>query len=79
MKTARSLSLDADVMAAVEKTKNGRSLSDRVNELIKRGLRAEKYDQLAHDAAEFFRKPDPEERAERKAFTKATKRALARD
>jgi predicted CopG family antitoxin len=79
MKTARSITLDADVVAAVERTKNGRSVSDRVNELVKRGLRAEKYEQLAREAAEFFRKPNPDERAERKAFSKASKRALSRD
>ncbi len=79
MKTAKSITLDAEVVAEIERTRNGHSLSDRVNALVKRGLRAEKYDQLARDAAEFFRKPDPDERAERKAFTKATKRALSRD
>ena len=79
MKTAKSITFDADVIAAVARSKNGRSVSDRVNELVKRGLRAEKYDQLASEAALFFRKPDPDERAERKAFSKATKRALSRD
>jgi hypothetical protein len=79
MKTAKSVTLDAAVIAAVERTRNGRSVSDRVNELVKRGLRAEKYEQLAREAAVFFSKPDPDERAERKGFSKATKRALARD
>lgn len=79
MKAAKSITLDSEVIAAVQRTKNGRSVSERVNELIKRGLRAEAYDQLARDAAEFFRRPDPDERAERKAFGKATKRAISRD
>ncbi|MBZ5568241.1 MAG: hypothetical protein LAN64_10380 [Acidobacteriia bacterium] len=79
MKTARSITFDADVIAAVAKSKNGRSVSDRVNELVKRGLRAERYEQLAREAAAFFRKPDPDERAERKAFSKASKRARSRD
>jgi hypothetical protein len=79
MKAAKSITLDSEVIAAVERSKNGRSVSERVNELVKLGLRAEKYDELARDAADFFRTPDVEERAERKAFSKATKRALSRE
>lgn len=79
MKTARSVTLDSEVIAAIEKTRSGRSVSERVNELVKRGLRAEKYDKLAQEAARFFSRPDQDERAERKAFSRATKRALAKD
>lgn len=79
MKIAKSVTFDEDVLAAVETTKNGRSVSERVNELIRRGLKAEKYQQLAKEAAVFFSSADPDERAERKAYSRATRRALARN
>ncbi len=79
MKNARSVTLDEDVLEAVEKTRNGSSVSKRINELIKRGLRAERQEDLAREAASFFHTPDPEERRERKAYVQATRRALAKD
>lgn len=79
MKSARSVTLDEDVLQAVEKTRNGGSVSRRINQLIKRGLQAERQEDLAREAASFFQTPDREERRERKAYVQATRRALAKD
>lgn len=79
MKSARSITLDEDVLQAVEKTRNGGSVSRRINQLIKRGLQAERQEDLAREAAGFFQTPDREERRERKAYVQATRRALAKD
>lgn len=71
--------MDEDVLEAVEKTRNGGSVSQRINQLIKRGLVAERQEDLAREAASFFQAPDREERRERKAYVQATRRALAKD
>ncbi len=79
MKSARSVTLDEDVLEAVERTRNGSSVSKRINQLIKRGLQAERQQDLAREAADFFQAPAPEERRERRAYVQATRRALAKD
>lgn len=74
------LLVDAPEGGVLEKTRNGRSLSQRVNELVRRGLRQEMYERLEQEAREFYRTPlDPDGIAERKAFFALSKRSLARD
>ena len=79
MRKRATFTVDEELLERISTTKGDRSASERVNELLKRGLKAEKYERLAREAAVFFSRPDPDERAERKAFTKATKRALSKD
>ena len=78
MRIPKSFTIDADISAYVEETKNGRSASDRLNELLRRAILQERYDRLEAEAEQFFSK-DRADRAETKAFQKASLRALARD
>jgi predicted CopG family antitoxin len=80
MRKRATFTIDEDVLHKIDETKNGRSASERVNELLRRGFRAERREQLEREAAAFFAHPESaEERAERKAFHKAALRTLARD
>jgi predicted CopG family antitoxin len=83
MRKATSLTIGEDVIAEIANTKNDRSLSDRVNELLKRALLLERRERLEKEAAEFFAgeraRNSNEVAAERRAYQNATKRSLARD
>jgi predicted CopG family antitoxin len=83
MRKATSLTIGEDVIAEIANTKNDRSLSDRVNELLKRALLLERRERLEKEAAEFFAgeraRNSKEVAAERRAYQNATKRSLARD
>jgi Arc/MetJ family transcription regulator len=79
MRKRATFTVDEELLERIENTKGEHSASERVNELLRHGLKAEKYQRLAQEAAVFFKKPDPDERAERRAFGKATKRALSKD
>jgi predicted lipoprotein len=80
MRKRATFTVDEEILRKIDATKNGRSASERVNELLRRAFRAEKREQLEREAAAFFAQPETaEERAERKAFLKLTKRSWARD
>jgi Arc/MetJ-type ribon-helix-helix transcriptional regulator len=80
MKVAKSFTYDEDILAAIEATRNGRSASECVNDLLRRALKAERYAQLEREAETFFANPETsEEAAERKAFHDAAIRSLAED
>ncbi len=80
MRKRATFTIEADILERIERSKNGRSASERVNELLRRGLKAERYEQLECEAAAFYAQPETAaERAERKAFHKAALRTLARD
>jgi hypothetical protein len=80
MRKRATFTLDEEILAKIDATKNGRSASERVNELLRRAFRAERRERLEREAEAFFAQPEtPEERAERKAFHKAALRTLARD
>ncbi len=80
MRKRVTFTVEEDILETIERTKNGRSASERVNQLLRRAFRAERREQLEHEAAAFFAQPETaEERAERKAFHKAALRSLARD
>lgn len=79
MRKRVTYTIDQDVVEKIEQTKNGRSASERVNELLKRGLEQELEEELARQAKQFFATPDADERAEREAFLSLTKQSWARD
>lgn len=82
MRKATSLTISEDVIAEIANTKQGRSLSERVNQLLRRALILERTERLEQEAAEFFANANGEgdkDAAERRAYRKATRRALARD
>ena len=79
MRTARSLTLEESVIVEVERTKGKKSTSERVNELLKRALIQEQYEELEREAERFFAEPSPEQRRETHAFQEASIRSITRD
>jgi hypothetical protein len=77
-KVAKTLSLERDLFRLVEQTKGKGSSSQRVNDLLKAGLEAERRRGLELEAACFF---DSEEndRPERRAFQTASIKSLSRE
>ncbi len=77
-KLPKSYTIEPDVNNYVEATKGGLSASKRVNELLKRAIIQEQYEQLEREAAQFFA-AETGDRAETKALQRAARRALERD
>ncbi len=77
------MTISEDVIAEIANTKRGRSLSERVNELLRRALVLERRERLEQEAAEFFagekERNHKDTAAEKHAYSKASKRSLARD
>ena len=74
---SKSYTIDAAVEDYVNKTRGDQSASERVNNLLRRGIASEKYDQLEREAAQFFAAET--ERSETKTFQTASLRTLVRD
>ena len=74
----RSFSLDSDLLAELDKTKGASSVSERVNQLLKLALEAERKADLSLEAKEFFNDA-PDDRQERRAFQKASLKTLTRE
>jgi hypothetical protein len=79
MRKRATFTVEEELLERIESTKGERSASERVNELLQRGLEQELEEELARQAQQFFAKPDPDEREEREAFFKLTKKSWARD
>jgi hypothetical protein len=79
MRKTTSFTIDKEVLAAVKRSSGRRSVSDRVNELLKRALELERQQRLEQEAAAFFAKQTPQEREETRAFQKAGLRTLRRE
>ncbi len=77
VKVAKSYTIEPEVERYVSATRGQRSASERVNELLKRGIMQEQYDRLEREAAAFF--ASESSRTEAKAFQKAALRTLERD
>jgi len=77
-KLPKTYTIEPEVDNYVEATKGASSASKRVNELLKRAIIQEQYDQLEKEAAEFF-SPEPRDRQEAKALQRAARRTLERD
>lgn len=73
---AKTLSLEKQLLHAVERTKGRVSTSERVNQLLRAGLEAESRRQLDCEAAEFF--SAEEDRSGPAAFQTAALKAIAR-
>ena len=74
---AKSYTIEPEVERYVSSTRGQRSASERVNELLKQGIRKEQYDRLEREAAAFF--ASEVDRTETRAFQKAGRRTLERD
>jgi len=77
-KVAKTLSLEKDLLQLIEQTKGKVSSSQRVNELLKTGLEAERRSRLEQEAAEFF-VSEEDDRVERMAFQAASMKSLSRE
>ncbi len=76
-RTAKTLSLEKELLQEIEQIRGKVSTSERVNQLLKAGLKAERQRSLQEEAAEFFQ--SEEDRADRKAFQSASVRSIARE
>lgn len=76
-RTTKTFSLDKELIRKIERTKGSVSTSQRVNELLKAGLEAERRESLSREAAKFFQ--GEQDRAEREDFQSASVRSLARE
>jgi hypothetical protein len=77
-KLPKSYTIEPDVDKYVESTKGGQSASKRVNELLKRAIIQEQYEQLEREAAQFFA-AEAGDRSETKALQRVARRTLERD
>ena len=79
VRTAKSFSLDPDIVEYVAQTRATRSASERVNELLRRAIAQEQADRLAREAAAFFSKERAGDREEAREFQKAAMKTQVRD
>jgi hypothetical protein len=79
MRTATSLTLEESVLGDVKRSRGPASVSERVNQLLKRALLEERYARLEQEAAAFFSSPPAAERREGRSWQRAARRTLARD
>jgi hypothetical protein len=73
-----SFTIDRSILDYLRRTRSNRSRSERVNELLRRGILQEQYEALEREAAEFFAAAGKSERAESRALAAATRRSIAR-
>ena len=79
MRIPKTFTVEESVLAVVERTKGDRSVSERVNELLKLALDLEQRDQLEREAALFYSVANKRDRHEEHAFHKASLRSLTRN
>ena len=77
MRIPKTLTLEESVLADVERTKGERSMSEHVNQLLKRALDLEREVALEREAARFY--SDTGDRQEESSFQKASVRSITRD
>lgn len=76
---AKSFTIEPEINDYVASTKGANSASERVNELLRRAIIAEKYERLEAEAEAFFSVAGEKERSGARAFQAATLRTFARD
>lgn len=77
MRQAKTFTISKEILSEIANTKGNESTSERVNELLKRGLELERRERIEQEAAEFFAK-DRDDIRERAAYQKASREALSR-
>ncbi len=70
--------MDRSILDYLQRTRSSGSRSERVNELLRRAILEEQYAALEREAGEFFAAAGRRERAEARAFARATHRSIAR-
>ena len=77
-RVTKSFSVEEQLFEEVERTRGSVSTSERVNQLLKAGLEAERHESLHAEAARFFKSVSSEGRKERRAFQAASIKSIAR-
>ncbi len=77
-RSSKSFTVDRSILDYLQRTRSSRSRSQRVNELLRRAILEEQYEALEREAAEFFAAAGKTERAESRAFARATRQSLTR-
>jgi hypothetical protein len=77
-RSSKSFTVDRSILDYLQRTRSSGSRSERVNELLRRAILEEQYEALAREAAEFFAVAGKTERAESRAFAKASRRSMTR-
>jgi predicted CopG family antitoxin len=78
MRKRATFTIEEELLTRIESSKGERSASERVNELLQRGLEQELEEELARQARRFFGKRDADERSERQGFFQLTKKSWGR-
>lgn len=78
MRIPKSLTLDAEVVSYIDKTRGESSASERANALLERAIREEEYERFEQEAAAFYRSAD-EDRLETGAVQDLSLRSVTRD
>jgi hypothetical protein len=76
---AKSFTIEPEINEYVASTKGPHSASERVNELLRRAMLAEKYEHLEAEAQTFFAAASEKERTGTRAFQNAALRTFLRD
>ena len=79
MRLAKSFTIEPEIDEYVASTKGEHSASERVNELLRRAMSAEKYERLEAEAQAFYAAAGEKERTGTRAFQTAAMRTLLRD
>jgi hypothetical protein len=77
LKETRSFSLDRDLLQLLEDTKGEESASERVNQLLRFALEAERYSRLENEAEQFYGSVNDTE--ETRAFQSAAIKSWVRE
>lgn len=77
-RSPKSFTVDRSILDYLQRTRSGRSRSERLNELLRRAILEEQYEALEKEAGEFFAATGRTERAESRAFARATVRSITR-
>ena len=70
--------MDGSILDYLQRTRSGRSRSERVNDLLRRAILQEQYEAVEREAAAFFASAGKAERAESRAFARASRRSITR-
>jgi len=78
-RVSASFTLDQPLLAYIKKTKGKHSASERLNQLLRRAMIQELYEELGREAAEFYATEPEASRAENRAWQNVSRRSVARD
>jgi hypothetical protein len=76
---ARSFTIEREADEYIARTKGDRSAGERVNEMLLRGMRQERYEKLATEAEAFFAVVGTADRRAAKGLQSASIRSITRD